>query len=223
MKRGMLIVFIGIDGSGKTTQAKLLIEKLRQKNLPVSYVWSRWSPYLLPLINSWKKSMKGDTHDLKHEFNNKIKDGKMKILRNPFYRCLWLIYFFIDYGLQIFLKIRLGLLKKQIIISDRIFYDSLIDQAINLEQKKDWLLNNLKSFWMKLLFPEPDMVIYIDCPPDVAFSRKQDAPINYLEERRKLYLVIAKKYRWNMIDGTESVGNIALQVKDKVYNKLGIK
>ena len=223
MRRGVLVVFTGIDGSGKTTQASLLVEELQQKKITVSYVWSRWSPYLLPLINRWKKSINGDTQDVKHEFNNKIKDGKMKILNNPTYRYLWLTYFFIDYGIQIFLKIRLRLWKKQVIISDRIFYDSIIDQAINLEQKKDWLLDNLKSFWMKLLFPDPDMVIYIDCPPDVAFSRKQDAPLDYLEERRALYLVIAKKYSWNMIDGTGSVSNIALQVRDKVYNKLGIK
>lgn len=140
-----------------------------------------------------------------------------------FYHQLLLANFFIDYGLQIFVKIHLGLLKKRFIVSDRMFYDSVIDQAINLGKRKDWLLDSLDSFWMKILFPKPNIVIYVDCPEDIAFLRKNDAPdIEYLKDRRELYLKLADRYRWIKIEGTLPVDEIAVQIKDKVYKRLGV-
>ncbi len=218
MKKGYLIVFTGIDGSGKTTQANLLVETLRKDSMDVSYVWSRWEPlFLRPLIKKWKNNAIKSVAKSNHK-NNGVKDIKQKLLSNPIYRWLWLISFFIDYGLQIFIKIRIRLLKKQLIISDRIFYDSVIDQAINLGKRKDWLLDSLDSFWMKIIFPKPDLVIHIDCPEHIAFSRKNDAPdIEYLKNRRKLYLKLADKYRWIKIDGILSVDEIAGQIREQVY------
>ena len=132
-----------------------------------------------------------------------------------------LIVFFVDYGIQIFIKIRIKLLTKKLIISDRIFYDSVIDQAINLGERGDWLLGSLDSFCMKMIFPRPDMVFYIDCSGDLAFSRKRDAPnVDYLIERRNLYLELAERYGWIKIDGTLPVDKIAVQIKELVYRRL---
>lgn len=225
MRRGSLIVFTGIDGSGKTTQAKLLTTSLKQDGLYVSYVWSRWEPFLLKhFIRRWKNKATRNI-DTSRGSREEIKWEKQRLLRNPVVRWLWLTLFFIDYGFQIFKKIRLGLLKKQIIISDRVFYDSVIDQAVNLGKNKDWLLNSLDSFWMKFFFPEPDIVIYIDCPEEIAFSRKRDEHtpnIEYLIERRKLYLELAGKYNWIKLDGTLPINEIAVKIKNMVYKQLGI-
>lgn len=219
IKKGYLIVFTGIDGSGKTTQANVLVESLKQDNLCVSYVWSRWEPLLLrPFIKRWKSKIVGVA-----ELNaggSTIKIKKQRMLSNPLFRWLWLTLFFIDYGFQIVRKIRLRLLKKQIIISDRIFYDSVIDQAINLGKRREWLLDSLDSFWIKIIFPIPDLVIYVDCPEDIAFSRKKEADIEYLAERRKLYTRLARKYDWIIVDGTLSADEVAVQIKDAVYKKI---
>ncbi len=228
MRSGTLIVFTGIDGSGKTTQAKLLVDSLNHDSLCVSYVWNRWEPlFLLPLIKRWKHNVtKHTTNNELAELNsdfNRIKHKKQKLLDNPVFRWLWLIYFFIDYGLQVFVKVRLRLLKKCLVISDRTFYDSVIDQAVNLGKNRDWLLNSLGSFWMKFFSPEPDMVIYIDCPEEIAFSRKKDERtpnIEYLIERRKLYLALAGKYNWVKLDGTLPIDEIADQIKEKVYKRM---
>jgi dTMP kinase len=42
--RGKFIVFEGIDGSGKTTQMKLLGDKLKERGLPVLLTRSREAP-----------------------------------------------------------------------------------------------------------------------------------------------------------------------------------
>jgi len=219
VNKGLLIVFCGIDGSGKTTQAQLLVDALMKKGLPASYVWARWEQILVrPLTRKWKSSIKTGHLDGRAKEN---KQKKRKLLSNPVLRWLWLGAFFVDYGLQILLKVRVRLMRKELIVSDRMFYDSVIDQAINLGSNSGWLLDNLDSAWMKIIFPEPDVVMYIDCPGEIAFARKNDAPdVEYLTDRRALYKQLAEKYGWIEIDGTNSVDDIAVQVKEIVYQKL---
>ena len=221
MNKGLLIVFCGIDGSGKTTQAQLLVDALMKKGLPASYVWARWEQILVrPLTRKWKSSIKKETGHLDGRAKEN-KQKKRKLLSNPVLRWLWLGAFFVDYGLQILLKVRVRLMRKELIVSDRMFYDSVIDQAINLGSNSGWLLDNLDSPWMKIIFPEPDVVMYIDCPGEIAFARKDDAPdVEYLTDRRALYKQLAEKYGWIEIDGTNSVDDIAAQVKEIVYQKL---
>jgi dTMP kinase len=38
LKRGLFIVFEGLDHSGKTTQSKLLFEYIKAKNEPVKHI-----------------------------------------------------------------------------------------------------------------------------------------------------------------------------------------
>lgn len=226
MSRRYLIVITGIDGSGKTTQAELLVKSLKEDGREVAYVWSRWVPsFLRPLV----KKIKKDELKQPEKASDKIsalKARKQKFLKNPIIQWLWLGAFFLDYGLQIFAKIRIRLLfNKQIIISDRIFYDSLIDQVVGLGESKDWLINSMNTFWMRIVFPTPDMVFYIDCPEEIAFSRKQDSftpDIEYHIKRRKLYINLAEKYNWIIIDGTLPVDEIATQIESRVNKGLEI-
>lgn len=223
MNSGQLIVLTGIDGSGKTTQAELLLEKLSSDGIEVSYVWSRWKPFLLrPLINRWKRNLINNEAEPKsNNAYEEVKDKKHKLLKKPIFKWLWLTAFFIDYGLQMFIKIRIKLFSNKLIVSDRIFYDSIIDQAINLGEEKDSLLNSLNSFWIKILFPQPNLVMFIDCPGDIAFYRKYDAPnIEYLEDRRRLYLKLADEYGWIKLDGTLPVSELADRIKQIVYERL---
>lgn len=222
-KHKSFIPFVGIDGCGKTTQARLLIEALKRDGIASSYVWCRWKPFFLRhLIKQWKKSVTKDSTETNRGVRN-MKNSKRKLLRNGVLRGLWLIFFFIDYGLQVFVKVRVSLLKKQVIISDRIFYDSIIDQAINLGEHKYCLLHSLDSFWMRLFFPKPDMIIFFDCREDIAHLRQNGSPnIEYLRERRILYRELANKYGWVIIDGALRVDVIATQVKEIVYKELGL-
>ena len=82
MRSGYLIVLTGIDGSGKTTQANLLVKDLKKDGIDVSYVWSRWEPFLLRfLIKKWKNKGAKKRDNLNQEFDE-LKDNKNKLLNN---------------------------------------------------------------------------------------------------------------------------------------------
>jgi thymidylate kinase len=221
MKNKGLIVLTGIDGSGKTTQAQMLVETLRREGLKVSYVWTRWEQMLVkPFTKKWKGNIKKVT-GVSDGGAKENKKKKQQLLRNPFLRWLWLFAFFFDYGIQVLVKVRFRLIRKGLVVSDRMFYDSVIDQAVNLGSNRGWLLKSLDEAWMKAIFPMPDMVLYIDCPGEIAFSRKDDAPdLEYLTDRRVLYKQLAEKYNWISIDGTLPIKEIASKIRGEVYERL---
>ena len=47
----MFICFTGIDGSGKTTLSRGLVNALNERGIKYQYVYARWTPFILrPLI-----------------------------------------------------------------------------------------------------------------------------------------------------------------------------
>ena len=59
------------------------------------------------------------------------------------------------------------------------------------------------------IVPRPNATFLIDVDEDIAFSRKDDvASRQYLVDRRKNYLKVAKWCKMDIIDGNNSIENI---------------
>ena len=93
---------------------------------------------------------------------------------------------------------------KKIIICDRYYYDVFVSLAITLSYTKSELKRKLKIFsWF---YPKPDYAFLLDIPEEISFNRKNDIPsIEYLKQRRNLYIEIAKEYGMEVLDGTDDV------------------
>jgi len=66
---------------------------------------------------------------------------------------------------------------------------------------------------MLKIFPKPDFVFMIDLPEEVAFNRKNDIQsVEYLKERRQLYLEMSDKYGFIKINGQDTPQDILAQV-----------
>ncbi len=207
MKKGIFITFEGIEGSGKTTQVKLLAERLKEQGFKV--------------IKTFEP---GDT-----QAGEKIREILLSpsININPLTE---LMLYFSDRIQHVEEKIRPAINQGIIVICDR-FTDSTIAYqgygrglSIELiEELNDILLNNFK----------PDLTILLDLPAEIGLSRNQKInkrdrfemeDIAFHNKVRKGYLQIANSEpeRFFIVDATENVSEISQKIYEIVRTKVNI-
>ena len=207
--KGLYIAFEGIDGSGKTTQAKILKKYLEEKNKNVVLTKE---PTQEPPIGS-----------IVHDFLK----GKIKL---PAVSIQYL--FAADREIQQKELIEPTLQKGDVVISDRCFWSSVAYGI--LDKKKDFsklgnaeiLLVSESILSMYHQFIVPDVTFYIRVSADVAISRisKMKKKQEYYETAEKLknikagYDWLAKKFPKEIviIDGEQSVEKVSAQILEHV-------
>ena len=210
------ICFVGIDGSGKTLQAERLTNRLNQKGDPSAYVWCRYSPRLLmPLIWLAKKLMSGRKRKLEYEQFTSAKRG---ISRKPLIGWLWLNLSMFEYLMQVAWTFKTRVSGKRRTICDRYIYDMIADMAINMGLRGAQIMRLVRHPLMRF-FPKPDLVFFLDVPPDVAFARKNDPNVmskQYLVDRAEIYAFLSDQLNFTRIDGTKTIEEISDTIFDIV-------
>ena len=208
MKKGIFITFEGIEGSGKTTQAKLLAERLKEQGLDV--------------IKTFEP---GDT-----QAGKKIREILLSpsINMNPLTE---LLLYFSDRVQHVEEKIKPAINQGIIVICDR-FTDSTIayqgyGRGLSVELIEEFnniLLGNFK----------PDLTILLDLPAEIGLSRNQRInkrdrfemeDIDFHNKVRDGYLQIAKSdpERFFIVDATEDASEISQKIFDIVQTKINTK
>ena len=205
-KRARLICLIGMDGSGKSTLANNLVSRIRAGGLKAKYVWNGSEPRILKpfyvLGKSFILSHEKKSGDYK-KYSGKLNKTLQKPLVGSFYEWLLLI----DYFFQILINIRIPLIFNINIVSDRYYFDIAINLMVQRGHSIKRLYKLLGRF--KRMFPSPDIIFLVDLPEEEAYKRKNDIPsIEYLTERRNLYLNVANSLGIAVVDGTKSISNL---------------
>lgn len=214
-----VVCFTGIDGCGKTTQAKALVHHLRAQGYKSRYVWLGWSPALLkPIVKSMKHRI------VKKRQTSEDDYAKYTLAKRGFFlrrgtRLLWTVYVALDYALQVLVRVFIPVRLGHIVVCDRYFHDVLIDLAINYSWTAGEFRRVLRTS-SALVFPVPDKTFVIDVPEDVAFNRKNDVTsIEYLRDRRNLYLAILSEGLANVqkLSGESTISDIQQQVQCSLH------
>ncbi len=197
---GKLIVIEGLDGSGKSTQIKLLSEKLKLKN--IDYRQIKLPDYDSECCAPVKKYLSGDF--------GKNPDDVNAYAASTFYA----VDRFVNYKLKWKSDYDNGVL----IIADRYTTSNAYHQATKLPEEQ-WVdyFNWLEDFeYNKIKIPKPDVVIYLDMPIDVSQKmmtsryngdeNKKDiheSNISYLNSCRIAAKEAAKSMGWHIITCNE--------------------
>ena len=219
-RRYKFIVFAGIDGSGKSTQAQLLSQALQAQGHRVSSLWGRRVPWLtrLPAILLKKcvlrESGKSDGADYAV-----IAQRRKKLLRHGAVKFFWSRVLLLEYALR--LRFRTWRLRGAVdyLIVDRYLVDALVDLAAAASDPANEM-KELKQSLVTGLFRAPDLMLIIDLAPEMGWQRKQDGTsLEYLKDRRPLYLEFAKgEPNTQVLDGAQPSANVQALVRRHVEN-----
>ena len=212
-KPAIFICFAGLDGSGKSSQAKLLQEHLGSSGIKVIYTWSRWEPFLLkPLI---KLFMGKRPTNAAASSSGSLLSKKRKFLRNPIVLFMWLNLALFDYYWQVRNRVIKYIKSTDIVICDRYLFDFVIDQTVNMGNKEGGIEYIFKYF-LTTLFPLPDLLYILDVDPNTGQSRKQDGTsVEYLAERRELYCKLKTLPYAVLIDSNKPFDTVASQISER--------
>jgi thymidylate kinase len=215
----MIIAFTGIDGSGKSLQARTLTKVLSREGFPALYVWSRWSPLLLKPIMRLGRLVFGRQGNSEDERYETLRGGKRRMFRHSAVARAWKNLALLDYSLQVLVKIGLRCRRGRIIVCDRYLTDLLVDLSNNFGYGEEHIPALHRSPLLGL-FPKPDLAFLLDLPAEVAFERKDDVPLSYLRDRRALYLSFGAFQGAEIVDGTGTIRDVGEVIHRKTIEFL---
>jgi thymidylate kinase len=189
----IIVSFMGVDGSGKSTLIELLKKKLKNKFRKIKYIHLR--PYLILLD---KSTVQANPHKSKKTW---------PILLNFFRILYWLIiyrFFFYLFGNN----------SNQLIIFDRYAHDLMIDPI----RYKFNLPINIAKFILDL-FPNPNLWIVVNAPIKVLEKRKKELPTKELKRQIRTYLNFAKQRKNSIVVNTNNSVQSCLSLIIKKINR----
>lgn len=195
LKRGVLIAIEGIDGAGKTTQSRILMQKLTERGYPAVGLHE-------PTDGIWGKRIKELAKNGRHDISAKKE----------------LSFFLMDRMEDVREHIRPSLNSKKIVVMDRYYPSSVAYQGARgldagyIEKKNEEIA------------PIPDITIVLDLNPEVALRRirhKRNMTPNhferqkYLDSVRRIFLEeFGNRTDVRIIDGddTRSIQKVASEI-----------
>lgn len=172
-KLGKFIVFEGIDGSGKSTQLKLLVKRLKKEGYKVSFFdFPQHGERSAALVDDYLNGKYGSAKEV-----------------GPYRASVFFACDRYDASFKIRKQLEMG----RIVISDRYIGSNMAHQAgkiKNQKQRQDYLrwLYNLEYNIFKI--PKPDINIILDVSPNICLKLSDSRTITDKDKlkRRKAYL-----------------------------------
>jgi len=186
-RRGKLVAIEGIDQAGKRTQANLLAAQIRKTGKHVS-VWS-FPDYSTPLGKQLRAYL----------------DGKLRLDVHAVH----LLYAANKWEVAPEILHSLG--RGDVVIVNR-YSPSNIAYGVAHGLPNSWLVSIEEGL------PRPDRVVVLDIPLGVSVGRKRkrrdvhEGNLPYLRRVRMEYRHLAKRFAWQIIDGTQSPERVQREV-----------
>lgn len=219
------IALIGPDGTGKSTVSKILQDLLP---LPTKYIYmginQDASNLALPTTLLWKKIKRASGRQT--DMGGPPDPNRLQsVPKNPLKR----IARELKSGVRIANLIAEEWFRQfvtwyyqsrgYVVIFDRHFYFDYYKHHIANSSIGRTLGDRVHGFMLKHIYPKPDLVIFLDAPAEVLFSRKSEGTVELLEQRRQEYLQFQENVEnFVTVDATQSIDEVAHQVCSRIMD-----
>jgi dTMP kinase len=194
-RKGLLICIEGIDGCGKTTHARLLVENLQKHGYDAFYTTEPTSGKIGSFIRRYLLECQ--------ERSSSVIEA---------------LLFAADRVEHAESTIRPAIKQGKIVVSDRYVYSSMAYQgAAGLDLNWIWMVNR----WIV----KPDLALFIDVPPEIALKRirREKSVMETLDNQRKVrkvYLRFVEEGKLVRVDGNRSLTEVAAEILNIVLTHL---
>jgi dTMP kinase len=189
-----VICFVGVDGSGKTTQAKHLLEFLQTRGYKSRYVRVASRPILLYPFLAMTQIFGYWTAVKKDAWTDPLENVSPPIRRRL--GALYRLLLFVDFELIVLLKLHFQSLLVNVVICDRYVYDLILDLALSSLLSKRFLYLILRAT------TAPDKVFLADAPPGTIIKRRTHFALENVTAKINIYRRLAKMLDFTEIDTT---------------------
>ncbi|MHA1225646.1 MAG: dTMP kinase [Candidatus Hodarchaeales archaeon] len=210
-RKGFLICFTGIDGSGKTTHAKFLKKYLDEQGYSCIYIWGAFRPFFSYMFFGFTRCMNYWKHIKKEAYTDPLEFAPKPIKKK--FGMLWRFLILIDYQLKVLFTIRLPLLLGKVVICDRYFYDILMELQLSEVSSTDFIL------LLSRTMPRSLVTFLLDVSEVTAFSRR-NFPQRYFFERRKIFSELLDVFNFIRIDSSKDFLENRQKIRQKVLQRL---
>lgn len=222
--RGFTVALIGPDGAGKTTVARRLDAELP---MPVKYLYMGINPdssnSLLPttrLVHALKRRRGAapDTAGPRDVREIDVRRGGgpgKRLLRGARATARLLNRLAEEWHRQLIAwrYVRRG----AVVVFDRHFFADYHASDIAVDGRRPPLSRRLHGFVLSRVYPQPDLVVYLDAPAEVLLARKGEGTLESLTRRRGEYLALREVARnFRVVDAARPVDEVATEVAELV-------
>jgi len=194
---GAWIAFMGPDGCGKSS----VIDAVTDQFAPIFNKVDRY--HMRPSVITKKGGSKGSVTDP----HGQAPRGMLASIAKIFFLAA-------DYFTGYLLRIRPALIRTRLVIFDRYIYDRLVDSKRVRYGGPAWMLRLLAR-----MVPAPELVILLDAPPEVLWSRKQEVTFDEVVRQRNDYLSLVKVLPSAVvIDASQPLPDVVRDAEGAVIN-----
>lgn len=205
-KKAKIICVTGVDGSGKTTLAKYLVEELKKRHHQPVLIWSRFNNFTSkPLLALARLAGKNKREKI---------DGHV-FGQHDFSSTWWLKWPFVflqtlDVNIATFWKLLKVKKNTDIIIFERSPWDTLADLCLDTE------LDLFKTkYWSRLITRQVSDALVINITrsfDDIISTRKELKNDKYLISKIAINDALNKYYKWNTITNDKSLDSAKAEI-----------
>lgn len=203
--KGIMIAFIGTDGSGKSTIIDKIPEKLENTFNKNQVKYYHWRPGIL-------KSPKGNKSGSREITNIPHKQKSYNKLVSLFK----FLYFNMDFVLGYWLSVKKHLGKNEIVIFDRYYYDYYVDKYRYRLDVSDRII-----FTFNKIIPKPDITFLLVGDSEILYNRKKELPIEEMERQllriREIKDIISNS---TFIDVNKNIEIVSNNVSSKILEHM---